>query len=608
MTISDTIKEESSFLVIWNLIRRYKKQFFALSIILLIEGAIAALSIIAIVPLTDYLLDPSLHNISRVTVALLPIFSNLGVTPSFWLFGALFVGLNFSRGLFEVVLRYAVLRIKYAVVRGLFADALSSFFRARWTFFSEVHQGRLLNSLSRELNTIGDAVDGIASLIARSIQVWFYLAVPFWLNAKMTVMALGLLAIFGAPFIMLRRTSARMGRANVETAGQLLGVLSEVIGSAKLIKAFFKQKEALGRYLRAYDNHVHATLLSQTLITGVEKLFQPLALLAAVIAMGFALQSKAQVSELAAVMWSLLASFPIFATLVRGNVFVGNFMPSYNVLQSLKKDAEHLREIEGSKSFSHLSQGIELRNVNYAYPGRKITIQDLSLNVPVKKTIAIIGGSGAGKSTVADLILGLIIPESGSVLVDGVPLQDWNIGSFRERIGYVPQEPILFHASIRDNLQWFTHDACEAALWKALNQANADKFIKELPKGINTIVGDRGVRLSGGQRQRIALARALLCKPELLILDEATSSLDSESEHLIQKAIERTARDTTILIIAHRLSTIAHADWIYVLDHGRVVEEGTFDFLKSKKGGVMSKMLLIQSGAGRKSALSTKEF
>ena len=187
------------------------------------------------------------------------------------------------------------------------------------------------------------------------------------------------------------------------------------------------------------------------------------------------------------------------------------------------------------------------------------------------------------------------IPEKGKVLIDGVPLGDWKQNSFRERIGYVPQDPQLFHSSIRENLLWSSEKASEAELWEALRLANAAVFVKELPKGIDTVVGDRGVRLSGGQRQRIALARAVLRMPELLILDEATSALDSESERLIQQSIDELAHETTILIVAHRLSTIAKADQVYVLRQGRVVEEGSFAELSVKQSGFLNTMLAAQT-------------
>jgi ATP-binding cassette subfamily B protein len=191
-------------------------------------------------------------------------------------------------------------------------------------------------------------------------------------------------------------------------------------------------------------------------------------------------------------------------------------------------------------------------------------------------------------------VLGLQVPESGEVILDGFSLGEWNQNSFRGHVGYVPQEPFLFHTSIRENLLWSFPQGSESDLWEACQIANADIFIKQLPEGIDTIVGDRGIRLSGGQRQRIALARALLRKPQLLILDEATSSLDSESEQLIQESINSLTHGTTILIVSHRLSTIINADQVYVLRDGEIVEAGAYSDLSCNPNGLLAGMIISQ--------------
>jgi ATP-binding cassette subfamily B protein len=394
--------------------------------------------------------------------------------------------------------------------------------------------------------------------------------------------------------MLLHRISYRLGKRNTETANVVMGVLVEIIGAARLILGFGRQNQARERYLRAFDRHVHVTLRLQTLWTATDTFFKPLGMLAVVMAMGFALQQQVRISELAAVMWSLLASLPILAALLQGNISISTFLPSYEQLVSLRKEAAEAEEIEGQRIFTRLECGIELKDIDFTYPDREQTLTNLNMNISKGQMTALVGESGSGKSTVTDLVLGLQIPEKGEVLIDGIPLGDWKQNSFRERIGYVPQDPLLFHASIRDNLLWSFEQATEVDLWEVLRLANAEAFVKELPQGIDTLVGDRGVRLSGGQRQRIALARALLRKPALLILDEATSSLDSESEMLIQQSIEQVARDTTILVVAHRLSTVAKADQVYVLQQGRVVEEGPFKVLSTTPGSILNAMIAAQ--------------
>jgi ABC-type multidrug transport system fused ATPase/permease subunit len=208
---------------------------------------------------------------------------------------------------------------------------------------------------------------------------------------------------------------------------------------------------------------------------------------------------------------------------------------------------------------------------------------------------ALVGESGSGKSTIIDLLLGLQIPIKGEVLLDNIPLSDWKQNSFREKVGYIPQDPILFNTSIRNNLLWSKETANEEELYHSLELANAKFFVQQLPMGIDTIVGDRGVLLSGGQRQRIALARALLRQPEILILDEATSSLDTESEKSIKLSIDTLSKKMTILIVAHRLSTISSSDYVYVLQTGQVVEEGQYKDLASNLNSIFSFMLMNQS-------------
>lgn len=574
--------------------KRYPKKFGLLFFLLIMEGGVAALSLLAIVPMADFLLDSSLQNPSKVTRAVLFFFDKAGISVSFWKLGALFVIFNLLKGLMEVITRYAILKIKYAVIRGLFNDALSAFFKARWGFFSEEGNGRLLNTMNKELTVIGDTLGHLATLLAQIIQIVIYLAVPLWLNAVTTLTALGLSILAGVPFLLLQRVSYRLGKRNTETGNEAMSILSELLQAARIILGFGRQAEARNKYLQAFDRHTHVTLRSQTLSTAIPKFFLPLCMLAAVVAMGIALQRKVPVSELTAVMWSLLAALPILAALLQSNITISNFLPSYEQLLNLKKKASEFEEKEGQNIFSSLKHEIRLKDLVFTYPGRTQTITNLNVSIRKGQMTALIGHSGSGKSTVTDLILGLQVPEKGAVLIDDISLSDMKQNSFRERIGYVPQDPLLFQSSIRDNLLWSYGNAEEEDLWEALKLANADNFVRELPNGIDTLVGERGVRLSGGQRQRIALARALLRKPELLILDEATSSLDSESERLIQKSIDEVARETTILVIAHRLSTIAKADKVYILNQGSISEEGSFAELSQKKDSVLNSMIAAQ--------------
>jgi ATP-binding cassette subfamily C protein len=261
--------------------------------------------------------------------------------------------------------------------------------------------------------------------------------------------------------------------------------------------------------------------------------------------------------------------------------FIGGlpaFVTVMNTIERCEQAAEPQSLSAGEMEFC---KHIKLETVTFRYEAEVAvpTLSELNMVLLARRTTALVGSSGAGKSTVADLIMGLVTPASGRVCVDGIPLDPSHVRNWRERIGYVPQDTFLFHDSVRANLLWAHPSASEPEIWDSLRLAAADEFVSRLSEGLDTIVGERGVRLSGGERQRLALARALLRKPSLLILDEATSALDSENERRIQQAIEALHGDMTILIITHRLSTIRGADVIHVLEDGRLVESGVWEDL-----------------------------
>jgi ABC-type multidrug transport system fused ATPase/permease subunit len=588
-------KKTSLKIIFKEFTTRYPKEFLCLFLFLVIEGATAALSMLAIIPMADFVLDPSMIKVSRVSVFIINIFRYLDIPTSFWSFGALFVFLNLIKGLIEVIVRYSILKIKYDVIHGLFGDSIDIFYKAKWGFFSSADNGVLLNTLNKELTVIGDTLGHLATLLAQIIQLFIFLLVPLWLNIQLTLTILGICILLGLPFLLLNKLSYKLGKRNTETGNYAMAVLSELLQASRLILGYGKQIHSKERYLDAFNKHVRVTLLSQTLSTAIPKFFQPLAMMSIVIAIGFAINGNTHISEITAVLWSFLAALPILAALLQGNISINNFIPSYEQLDALRIKAFEFREIEGELFFFNLKNKIEFKNVTFIYPGRSNTLSNINLVLNKGEMTALIGESGSGKSTITDLLLGLQIPENGEILIDGISLNKYKQNTFRQRIGYVPQDSMLFHCSVRENLLWSNENATDSEIWDALNLANAGKFVNELPEGLDTLMGDRGVRLSGGQRQRIALARALIRKPDLLILDEATSSLDSESERLIQSSIEAIAKDTTILVIAHRLSTIANANMVYVLSKGEIIEKGSFEKLIRETDGVLAQMILNQN-------------
>jgi subfamily B ATP-binding cassette protein MsbA len=251
----------------------------------------------------------------------------------------------------------------------------------------------------------------------------------------------------------------------------------------------------------------------------------------------------------------------------------------------------------GGHQINTFSKTIELRNVNFSYDSKQVLL-DINLTIQKNKSIGIVGESGAGKTTLFDIITGLLTPQSGKISIDGIDYSELELSSLRNIIGYVTQEPVIFNDTIANNISFWEcksqEGPCKKMIKDAAILANCDRFINEAEMGYETIIGDKGVRISGGQRQRIAIAREVFKDPEIMIFDEATSALDTESEMLIQKSINSLKGTCTVVIIAHRLSTIKNCDYIYVLNEGRVVEEGSFTQLCDNRNSSFFRMIQAQ--------------
>lgn len=272
-------------------------------------------------------------------------------------------------------------------------------------------------------------------------------------------------------------------------------------------------------------------------------------------------------------------------------------------LESMRSIAEVLQEPDleqnaGKRAVSSVTGHVELEHVSHRYEGAdRDAVHDVSLDIPAGQTVAFVGSSGSGKSTMLNLVLGFVRPTSGRIVLDGADMQDLDLRTVRRFVSVVPQESVLFEGTIRENIAYGLDDATDDRLRAALRDANATEFVDTLPDGWNTVVGERGARLSGGQRQRLAIARALVRDPRILLLDEATSALDPESEDLVKEALNRLMAGRTTLVVAHRLSTVRQADRIVVLEHGRIVEAGAHDALLAASGRY-AHLHATQSGSG----------
>jgi len=543
-----------------------------------------AAAILTLAPVVDLIMGADSTETSTITKQMERVMTFIGVPMTLWSALAAFFVFNVVKNAFAIFALYTVLRTKYAILRHYILGTFDDFFAARWRFFSEQKQGTLVNTFLREVKVVGEAVINMAQFLATIIQIVLLLAVPFMISWQLTSLSLLGAGVIAIPFLIAGRISYRFGKRTTSTSNDMYGVLQESCAAAKIVQGFGNQARNRGMFAEAFDHYRKATIKAETLNSSILHLYQPLGLVILIIALLAAQRLNVPISETAVLIYALMKTLPSVGTLTSHKAILEHFTPSYEQMMRLRKVAREDRQPEGGRPFASLGSGIDVKNVSFTYPGRDMVLNDISLSIPAGKMTAVVGESGCGKSTLLDMLMGFNMIERGDVLIDGVPLKDYNQSSYRQRIGYVPQDAVLFNMSIRDNILWAQADATDETLAEALRLANAQMFIDEFPDGIDTLAGDRGVRLSGGQIQRIALARAILRRPELLILDEATSALDSQSETLIQDAIAEIARDTTIIVVAHRLSTVKMADTIVVLDEGAIVEQGTYDELIKRDG------------------------
>lgn len=360
---------------------------------------------------------------------------------------------------------------------------------------------------------------------------------------------------------------------NTDTANKSLSFLTEAISSLKLIFSYSKQTETKKTYFKFFDKHVDITIQAQTLSIIISKIFLPLLMLGVIISVGYSLNSEIIFSEVVAVMWSLLLALPVCVSIFQLSVSFKNFVNSFdqikNIITKAKKHPLKLSLFQ----IKNFHKEISFKNIFFSYPGRKVTLKNINISIKKNNITALVGPSGSGKSTIVDLIMGLQKPNKGKVLIDNKDIFSLNLKQYRDMIGIVPQEPFLLETTIKQNLLWGLQEdklINDSDIWEALKLARADDFIKKFPKKINTIVGPRGNSLSGGQKQRIVLARALIRKPKILILDEATNSLDEQSEQIIINALKKISKKTTIIMVTHNVKLLKNTDKFYLIENGLI--------------------------------------
>lgn len=465
------------------------------------------------------------------------------------------------------------------------ARAFSVIMSSSWPFLLRQKSGAVMNMLVSETARTGGTYGVLNAAVVSLLNLLTYLAIALiisWQLTLATVAATGmLLVVYG----ILTRFARILGRRMSEIGEDMMSEIDDGVGGAKIIKSEAHEDAVSDRFLEVITRRARIQLL--TLVNG--GIFQAVAEVALIGLLLGALVLGTRVIDLPS-STVLVFSLLFFRIYQRTRAFQATLLaaatslPAVAVVDRMISEAEQSVESDGHIEFTGLLSDIEFQDVGFGYGDGRQVLTGIDLTIPRGSTVALVGPSGIGKTTVIDLAIGLLQPTSGRVLVDGRPLQEYSSRSWRSNLAYVSQETVLFHDSIFKNIAWGRERASRSDVMEAARLANAEGFIDSMPERYDTIIGDRGARLSGGQRQRIALARALLRKPELLILDEATSELDTVAETRIQNTLEVIRGSTTILMAAHRLSTILSADLICVMGSGTILEMGTAEELLTRNG------------------------
>jgi ABC-type multidrug transport system fused ATPase/permease subunit len=470
-------------------------------------------------------------------------------------------------------------------------------------FFEERRVGELTSRITNDVQQLQSALSVTLAEFFRQVATFLVgFGILFWVSTELTLIMLAAFppAIIGAMF--LGRYIRKMGKRSQDALADANVVVEETLQSVHTVKAFANELFEVRRYERGLKDVVKFALQAAN-ARGIFVVFLVLAVFGGITLTIFYGAQLIGLKELE------VENFIFFIMIT---LFVGGSIAGlgdlYGQLQRTIGASERIRDILREpvefvlpetpvhETAPRLQGHVVFDRVRFSYPSRPDVevLKSVSLDVAPGSKVALVGHSGAGKSTITSLLLGFYLIKEGQLSIDGRTLADYDLPMLRANIGLVPQEVILFGGSIRENISYGRPEASEAAIEAAARKANAWDFIQGFPEGMDTLVGDRGIKLSGGQKQRVAIARAILKDPAILILDEATSSLDAESEYLVQEALNLLMEGRTTIVIAHRLSTIRRVDQIYVLDQGQIIEQGTHEELSQRAAGTYSNLLRLQ--------------
>ncbi len=499
------------------------------------------------------------------------------------------VGVFLLRGLFYYGQSYLVSYIGQRVVIDVREVMFRKFQRMPMAYFDKHQTGETMSYLTNDVNAIQTAlVDNLIELVTEGAILIGSLAMMVYLDWKLSLLTLTVIPMVGQAMKVFGRKLKRTGTVIQERLADITSLLQESISSIRVVKSFVREAYEIERFQKQNMLNFRAAMKGVQLTSLLTPTVEFLAALAVSFIVWFGGYEVINDEITAGALVAFLTYAVNLANPVKriSRVYgtIQKAMAAVDRIFAVLDMEESVKDHPGAKPLPEIKGHVQVEHVTFSYDHEHDALADLSLTAEPGQMVAFVGPSGAGKSTIANLIPRFYDVDSGDIRIDGLDIRDVTVDSLREQIGIVPQETLLFSTTVMENIRYGRLDATDEEVIEAAKAANADAFICDLPQGYDTQIGERGLNLSGGQRQRMSIARAILKNPRILILDEATSALDTESEKVVQAALDKLMVGRTSFVIAHRLSTIFNADQIYVIDHGRIKEHGTHEELLAMNG------------------------
>ncbi len=582
----------NSYLRLLGFIKPYKRTLTFAVIAMMVSSFFEVAQLSMIVPLADKVLTNKKIIIPK---QLPPFLSNIidSINNSdplklLYLMSFIVVFLFIFKGIFSFLQSYLMSDIGQRVVRDLRSKVYAKLQDLSLDYFIKRRSGELISRITNDVKLIENAASyGFTDMVYQSLQVVLFTFLVFYIHWKMALTALVILPLISLPIVFVGKVLKRLSARSQEKMADINSLLVETISGVRIVKAFCTEKTEINKFTAHNQAYYKITMKSIKRMLILAPFTEIVGVFGGIFVFIWAgkevIQGRLSFGVLGLFLGALLSMIRPFKKLSQVHSMNQQAIAAANRIYEVFDSKPSVKEAEAALELKPVREKIVFDSVDFQYDNNQV-LKDIDLEVKVGQIIAIVGPSGTGKSTLVDLIPRFYDPQKGRILIDGVDIRSVSFKSLRAQIGIVTQETILFNDTVKANIAYGEQGINLEKIVEAAKKAGAHDFIMNMPKGYDTFIGDRGYKLSGGERQRLAIARAILRNPPILILDEATSQLDSASERVVQNAINEVISGRTVFIVAHRLSTVRNADKIVVIEKGKIEEVGTHQELLTKGG------------------------